>query len=236
MQPSSQHHSPAGPSASASHTPHGAYSHGGPQPLAPPSPQPQPPTWEFSPEPYVPAPANLPAYELDEGIPTGGADPEPLLFFPPRTSASSDASGASAASPTSAAGPSAGFRVPDVFIPPLSASSSSSQPHPQHPQHPQQPLHGGAGSNQVPNGLPRGMGKTAGAAAGGGGGGKGPSDSLWTLTDQPGVDLFRAGPAVWNRLRQVSQSGSLSHWGMGEGCRQSDSLENMGGGGCTWLR
>eukprot|EP00198_Chlamydomonas_reinhardtii_P002931 XP_001692267.1 predicted protein [Chlamydomonas reinhardtii] len=144
-----EHHSPAGPSASASHTPHGAYSHGGPQPLAPPSPQPQPPTWEFSPEPYVPAPANLPAYELDEGIPTGGADPEPLLFFPPRTSASSDASGASAASPTSAAGPSAGFRVPDVFIPPLSASSSSSQPHPQHPQHPQQPLHGGAGSNQV---------------------------------------------------------------------------------------
>ncbi|KAG2452072.1 hypothetical protein HYH02_003108 [Chlamydomonas schloesseri] len=207
-----EHPSSLSASASASHTPsqggQASFSH---QPLAPPSPQqPQPPTWEFSPEPYVPAPANLPTHEPDEGTGDAGSTPEPLLFFPPRPSAFSASDAASPVrSPNSpgagadaAAAPSTptGFRVPDARMPPLSgsaaaASSASPQPHPQQHQHQQQPLHGGAGSNQVPSSLPRG---------GGGGGGGGRADhSVWTLTDQPGVDLFRAGPAVWNRMRQV---------------------------------
>lgn len=30
-----------------------------------------------------------------------------------------------------------------------------------------------------------------------------PRKEMWTLTDQPGVDMFLAGPAVWGKLPQV---------------------------------
>lgn len=55
------------------------------------------------------------------------------------------------------------------------------------------------------------------AAAGSGGayylgaaGGSGSrNDSLWTLTDQPGIDLFLAGPRTWNRIPQVPKTPPL---------------------------